>query len=207
MKRKHFTLIELLVVIAIIAILAAMLLPALSQAREKGRQASCTSNLKQLALAGVMYAMDFEERFPSHGCGWGTRSYEICYAAKIFPYLGSSEKVFSCPSRTQHVTPGGWGNGYGNNLRYIAGRTPRKLAEVKSPSETIWYCDAVRGYVRAPACCGVTAVGPLCSNPPTVDGIAWCHNGGAVFAWADGHVERRKESGAINMTNYFWDLN
>src|SRR4028118_1519900 len=62
--RRAFTLIELLVVIAIIAILAAILFPVFAQAREKARQASCSSNLKQISNSFMMYVQDYGETFP-----------------------------------------------------------------------------------------------------------------------------------------------
>ncbi len=82
MRRKSgFTLIELLVVIAIIAILAAILFPVFAQAREKARQASCQSNVKNLAVAISMYAQDYDERMPQ-----GTRG-NIRWGGQIQPYV------------------------------------------------------------------------------------------------------------------------
>src|SRR6187200_480702 len=72
-RQRAFTLIELLVVIAIIAILAAILFPVFAQARDKARQASCLSNLKQIGAAVMMYGQDYDERMPAtcnYGRGW-----------------------------------------------------------------------------------------------------------------------------------------
>jgi prepilin-type N-terminal cleavage/methylation domain-containing protein len=73
-RRKAFTLIELLVVIAIIAILMAILMPALKRAREQGQRAACLSNLKQLALAWILYADENDDRVVSSEAGGSWRS-------------------------------------------------------------------------------------------------------------------------------------
>ncbi len=95
--RRGFTLIELLVVIAIIAILAAILFPVFARAREKARQTSCLSNLKQLGLAAQMYAQDYDERIT---IGWEASSpgtHDGMWYWRWQPYINNIQ-LFQCPS-------------------------------------------------------------------------------------------------------------
>ncbi|MFO7947927.1 MAG: prepilin-type N-terminal cleavage/methylation domain-containing protein [Armatimonadota bacterium] len=134
MRSKGFTLIELLVVIAIIAILAAILFPVFARAREKARQSSCLSNMKQIGLGHMMYAQDYDEMTLRYAMG-GPSGEPPQWWEVIQPYL-KNEQILICPSQTTSDT---W---YGGKMSYgIHRNSGVALAEIDEPAETLAFAE------------------------------------------------------------------
>lgn len=193
MNRRGFTLIELLVVIAIIAILAAILFPVFARAREKARQTSCLSNLKQLGLAILSYTQDYDECMPlapdagAQASSWWQNS--------LVPYI-KNEQIYVCPSdKTLSL-------GYGYNYRHLrtSGSTGAgiSIAKIDRPSERYVMMD---GRARCVYCV-------FCWPNPENEGpygdnwyIRPRHNDGANVNFADGHAKWLDNSTIVNWSD------
>jgi len=200
-----FTLIELLVVIAIIAILAAILFPVFARARENGRRASCSSNEKQLALAGLQYAQDHDERL--FGAYQGPASKQVTWMNRLQPYLKNTQ-IFKCPSETDSSIVGGlttanvsycFNNYYLQDPQGTTGQASgQALAAIEYVSETVIFAEMTNGtgtrYVCRP--------GASSSTKPLTP-----HLNGTNFAFVDGHVKWFPGTHSIFTSATLWDLN
>ena len=217
-KLLRFTLIELLVVIAIIAILAAMLLPALSKAREKARAISCTSNCKQLALGLQIYVQENEDSLVYGGYYVGNTSTGLPvptswnnptgftgnnWYSYLYPQIGDV-KAFTCPSKPAYTYPTHFGLAYNwthampYHTKLAGSRARAPIHTHKTPSKTFYAACHVEGKITEHSVLEAWVYSPYEGTPKwdlgskVYGGVGDLHGGNTNLIMLDGHAEARK---------------
>jgi prepilin-type N-terminal cleavage/methylation domain-containing protein/prepilin-type processing-associated H-X9-DG protein len=209
--RRAFTLIELLVVIAIIAILASLLLPALAQAKQRGRSAACLSNLRQMGIAAHAYVADHDDSYPIAYSNGVENGVNVSYAWDLTTFIENpprvvpgllwegqgTEAIQQCPSFAGKAN---WlvdpFTGYNYNTSFIGHgqfesiQEPAKAGAVKHPEATVLFGDGqysggANKFMRAP----FPNPGDATFRGRSAGTQGFRHLGRSNAAFCDGHVE------------------